>query len=168
MGNGGFGYLTFLLDVYDRNIKGFEVADTLRAEVNVRLLKRTLRTQGSVEGLIHHSDRGSQYGSTEYLQLQRANKIHTSMGLMAQDNAYAERINGIIKNEYLHYWDIRTMEQLKRCTRKAVDHYNTVRKHGAIGKMSPKEFGQKWLTLESHKRALRLPIVRGCITVNKE
>jgi len=152
LANGDFGYITFMLDVYSREVKGYEVANTLRAEGNERLLRKTLRAQGSVRGLIHHSDRGSQYGSRAYLKLQHEGGIHTSMGLIAQDNAYAERINGIIKNEYLSYWDIRSVEQLKRSTRKAVEHYNTQRKHGSIGRLSPVEFHQKWLTLEPHER----------------
>lgn len=152
LGNGGFGYLTFILDVYSREVKGYEVADTLRSAVNERLLSRTIREQGCLEGLIHHSDRGSQYGSNAYLELQRKHGILTSMGVVAQDNAYAERINGIIKNEYLIYWDIRTLKELRICTQKAVRHYNSQRRHSSIGQMSPQEFLQKWLTSEPSQR----------------
>lgn len=96
LGNGNFGYLTFILDVYSREVKGYQVADTLRSAVNERLLSRAIREQVCVEGLIHHSDRGSQYGSNAYLELQRKHNMLTSMGKAAQENAYAERINGII------------------------------------------------------------------------
>ena len=153
MGNGEVAYITFIIDVYDRMVKGCEVADNLRAEVNQRLLKRTIREQGGhVEGLIHHSDRGSQYGSTKYLKLQRDHQMTTSMGFKGQDNAYAERINGIIKNEYLAYWSIGSLAQLKLSVRQAVDHYNTRRRYSALSKKPPATFAKEWLSLDPHER----------------
>jgi len=66
------------------------------------------------------------------------------MALSAQDNAYAERINRTIKEEYLDYWKPNTFEQLKRYVNKAVKHYNNKRPHNNIGKLSPAEFKNKW------------------------
>jgi len=66
------------------------------------------------------------------------------MALSGQDNAYAERINRTIKEEYLDHWNPKTFEQLKRCLEKAVSHYNTKRPHNAIDKLSPIEFENKW------------------------
>ena len=66
------------------------------------------------------------------------------MSLSAQDNAYAERINRTIKEEYLDHWKPENFEQLKRCTNKAVSNYNNKRPHNNIEKMSPTVFEKNW------------------------
>ncbi len=66
------------------------------------------------------------------------------MALSAQDNAYAERINRTIKEEYLDYWNPKNFGQLKRQVNKAVKHYNTKRPHDNIGKLTPECFEKKW------------------------
>lgn len=146
---GRFYYLVFILDVYTREILGYQVSDHLRAEANLKALGMALPKMTFLPGeLIHHSDKGSQYGSTGYRNKLQAHGIHISMGLVATDNAYAERINGIIKNEYLHKWSINDEKDLKRKTKKAVLHYNSKRKHrGHQMKYSPEEFKAIWLYL---------------------
>jgi putative transposase len=97
-----FYYLTLILDVYTRKIVGWQVSDTLRAEANVSALRMALKKEkGCLRYLIHHSDRGSQYASNKYTQLLKQHKIRVSMGNKAWENAHAERLNGIIKQEYL-------------------------------------------------------------------
>lgn len=138
---GTFYYLTFIVDVYTRKIVGYEVSNHLRADANLNALKMALRlTKGDLEGLIHHSDRGSQYVDKRYTGLLKCKGIKVSMGLKAQDNSYAERVNGIIKNEYLKYKNITTFEQLKKETKKAVTHYNNKRIHKSIFDCTPNEF----------------------------
>ena len=66
------------------------------------------------------------------------------MALSAQDNAYAERINRTIKEEYIDYWKPKNYEQLKRCVDKAVYQYNNTRPHDNIGKLSPVNFEENW------------------------
>jgi len=134
-------YLTFIVDVYSRRIVGYQVSDNLRAEANLKALKMAikLRSGVSLEGLIHHSDRGSQYIDNKYTGLLKSKGIKISMGLKAQENAYAERINGVIKNEYLFYKEIDSLAKLRTETRKAVNHYNSKRIHGALSS-SPVDF----------------------------
>jgi transposase InsO family protein len=74
------------------------------------------------------------------------------MCLSAQDNAYAERINRTIKEEYLDYWKPINFQQIKRCTRRAVNHYNNHRPHDNIYKMSPIEFENYWAMLPPKQR----------------
>ncbi len=66
------------------------------------------------------------------------------MGRKAQDNAYAERINGIIKNEYLYPRELRSYHQLRRYTRQAVTDYNTKRHYLALGRCCPADFEKRW------------------------
>ena len=136
---GKFYYLVFIIDVFTRQIVGYAVSDHLRAEANLRALKMAISSHGAPQ--IHHSDRGSQYIDNRYIKLLRDNKVSISMGLQAQDNAYAERINGTIKNDYLKHWNIASFDLLKRKVNKAVHHYNANRIHDSLPeKISPNEF----------------------------
>lgn len=147
-------YLVFILDVYTREIVGYHVGDHLHTEANIKALEMALaKIEISAQGLIHHSDRGSQYGSTRYRNKLKKKGIQISMGLTALENAYAERVNGIIKNEYLSLWDIKDLINLKRKTKQAVAHYNTKRKHrGHQMKYTPSGFKQMWLHLNPQDR----------------
>jgi len=153
--NGEVYYITFIIDVYSRLILSHNVATTLHARSNLLCLKRAIKLRGrnNIIGLIHHSDRGSQYTSIGYLEILRKHECKISMGYHAQDNAYAERLNGIIKNEYLHHRDIRNLGALKRWTKQAVDQYNTERIHDSLpGKTSPKQFENELVNLEYQRR----------------
>lgn len=100
----------------------------------MKALKMALKKipEPHLKTMIHHSDRGSQYGSKRYVKILKDNKIRISMGEIAQDNAFAERINGTIKNEYLKLWGIPDFRTLKQKTRKAVNNYNHDRLHLAF------------------------------------
>lgn len=152
--NGNHFYLVFIIDVYTREIVSHCTSNHLRAEANVKALKKALTKMKFPEWeCIHHSDRGSQYTSKEYLNLLKENKIHVSMGLIAQDNAYAERVNGTIKNEYLERWDIKNARDLTKKVTKAVAHYNQSRKHRAFkNKYSPIEFKNTLVDLTTQER----------------
>lgn len=141
-----FYYVVFIIDVYTKVILGYCVSDSLHAQANLTALKMAIRNAGGkIRGLVHHSDRGSQYVSTDYVSLLTDHGVHISMGLKGQENAYAERINGTIKNEYLIYREITTLAGLKRQTRQAVEHYNTKRPHNSLhGRVSPQQFEKKY------------------------
>jgi transposase InsO family protein len=147
-------YLVFILDVYTRRILGYSVSDHMRTGANIKALRMAMKNcGGSIRGLIHHSDRGSQYIDKDYTAILKNNGAHISMGEKAQDNAYAERINGIIKNEYLAYKDIKSFNGLKVEVKKAVDHYNTKRIHSSLpGKVSPIVFEKSLVGLYRTKR----------------
>ena len=115
-------YAVFIIDVYTKKIVGYQLSDHMRATANIKALQMALRSHPPPT--IHHSDRGSQYTYRGYIDLLKHHKSKISMALSAQDNAYAERINRTIKEEYLDYWKPKTFTQLKRCVRKAVDDYN--------------------------------------------
>lgn len=138
-----FYYAVFLIDIYTKRIVGFQVSDHMLAEANLAALQQAFKLRRGVplNGLIHHSDRGSQYGAHLYTNVLKAQGIAISMGLHAQGNAYAERVNGTIKNEYLAYKSVTTFERLKREVAKAVKHYNEKRLHDSLpGRFTPVTF----------------------------
>lgn len=137
-----FYYLVFLIDVYSRRIVGFAVNKTLEAEGNIKALSRMLRLRKDdcVAGMIHHSDKGSQYVDMEYLKILKDNNIEISMCQQAWENAYSERINRTIKEEYLDRWEINDFGTLSRCVTKAVMHYNHKRGHRNLEKKTPVQF----------------------------
>ena len=143
-------YLTFIIDVYTRRIVGYAVSDSLRAQANLRALTMALELydEQDLAGLVHHSDRGSQYTDSRYLKMLRSRGMVISMGRKAQDNAYAERVNGVIKNEYLAYRTLTEFRQLKKYTKQAVHDYNTRRHHGSLGRICPVDYESQWKTLE--------------------
>jgi len=127
----------------------------MRVQSNIKALKMALRSipKELAHGIIHHSDRGSQYGSQEYLKLLKDNNILVSMGEKALDNAFVERVNGTIKNEYLKMWYIPDFKTLKSRSKKAVNNYNTKRLHMAFkNSFTPLGFKESLLTLDTQER----------------
>lgn len=104
-----FYYLVFLIDVYSRRIVGYAVNKTMEAEGNIKALRMLFKTRAgcSLKEMIHHSDRGSQYIDNEYRKLLTDKDIKISMCTEAWQNAYTERINRTLKEEYLDGWDIK-------------------------------------------------------------
>ena len=153
-----FYYITFIIDVYTKKIVSYQVSDNLRAEANLKALRQALKmNKGVIDGLIHHSDRGSQYTEKRYTGLLAKNGVSISMSKKAQDNAYAERINGIIKNEYLAYKEITGLNELKKEVKKAVKHYNNKRLHRNLPKWNtPIQFEEKLVHLSDQNRPKEL------------
>lgn len=137
-----FYYAVFIIDVFTREIVGYQVSNHLRAAANVNALLTALGDHPAP--YIHHSDRGSQYIYSEYISLLKSNNCKISMGLIAQENAYAERINRTIKDEYLRHWNPENYQQLKRMVDKAVKNYNQKRIHNAINRCTPKQLSMKY------------------------
>lgn len=137
-----FYYAVFIIDVYTKKIVGHQVSNHMRATANINAMQMALIDNEAP--MIHHSDRGGQYIYSEYVKLLKDTKCQISMSLSAQDNAYAERINKTIKEEYLDYWKPKTFEELKKCIDKAVNQYNNKRPHNHLGKLSPVDFEKKW------------------------
>jgi len=148
-------YIVFIIDVYSREVIGYNASYHMRHQSNMIALKMALKQIRPEDrsNMIHHSDRGSQYGSKAYVKMLKDSEIEISMGVKAQDNAYAERINGTIKNEYLKHWHIKDYKDLKAKVKKAVNHYNNVRKHSSLfNGVSPKEFKKIILDLNTQER----------------
>jgi putative transposase len=154
-----FYYLTFIVDVYSRRILGYVASSNLRAEANCSALKSALteRTGYKLKGLIHHSDRGSQYISNEYLKLLSDNNIAVSMCDSVYENTHMERINGIIKIEYLMNKSIKSFNDLKKELDSSVMLYNENRPHWSLDFMSPIRY-EKHLKLVSMEKRKVLTI----------
>ena len=159
---GKFYYLTFLIDVYSRRIVGFAVSKGLEASGNIKALKMLFKTRKGhrLSAMIHHSDRGSQYIDKEYVKLLRDNSISMSMCDQAWQNAYAERINRTIKEEYLYKWKIDSYAQLCKGVTKAVNHYNHKRLHKSLQWRSPLQFEQDVQKLDDTDRP-KMRIYKG-------
>lgn len=150
-----FYYLVFIIDIYTKKIVGYSVNDNMRTACNLKALHQAFRSQKGkdLSGLVHHSDKGSQYVDRRYRKQLEDRGIWISMGMMAQANAYAERLNGIIKNEFLNKWSIKTFVQLKQKVKKAVDHYNNKRIHRHLPrKLTPNQFDAQLLYLDAQNR----------------
>lgn len=141
--NNKFYYLIFIIDVYSKKIVGFQASNHMRATANFKALQqfKQLRGKEQLVNCIHHSDRGSQYMSTKYINELETLGCYISVGFKAQENAYAERINRTIKQEYLIPWNIATFSTLQRKLKIAINHYNEERIHNHLpDKMSPNKF----------------------------
>lgn len=138
----GFVYVTLITDAYSHKIMGHHISTDLETASSIQALQMALRQVGAVpKGLIHHSDRGVQYCSNAYVELLQANGIAISMTEKGDplENAVAERINGIIKQEYLEQWSLRTVAEAAVGLDRAVLLYNSDRPHNSVQNHTPDE-----------------------------
>lgn len=139
---GGHYYISFITDAYSRKIVGYQVAATMEAVESVTALKMAIKTMNpEVTGLIHHSDRGSQYCSSGYVKTLKNKGIKISMTENGDplENAIAERVNGIVKGEYLFDYEIKSLSKAKEVLKSVVKLYNEDRPHSSIGNATPSE-----------------------------
>ena len=130
-------------DVYSRKLLALHLSKSLRAEENVRALRKALKArQGDdLTGCIFHSDRGSQYISQAHKQLLHDEEMDISMCKMPQENAYVERVQGILKYEYL-FEHMLTVANLQKMIQKILHWYNDERPHKGLKMMTPTAFEQ--------------------------
>ena len=135
---GHFGYLSLVTDAYSRKIVGFHLSDSLSADGPLIALEMALKSRSGNAPLIHHSDRGSQYCSAAYIALLKDNNISISMTQSGdpRDNAIAERVNGILKQELLTEI-YPTLYRAHQSVVAAVDIYNRIRPHSSVDMMTP-------------------------------
>lgn len=141
-------YISFITDAYSHKIVGYHVAETLEAIESVKALKMALSVFEGTESpfkLTHHSDRGIQYCSKGYVKLLQDYQIQISMTENGDplENAIAERINGIIKDEYLYDYQASTIKEAQELLKKAVELYNSDRPHMSIGNLAPNHIHQQ-------------------------
>lgn len=138
---GEFCYLFLVTDVYSRKIVGYNLSMDLAARGAVAAIKMALKEVPQTEGLIHHSDRGIQYCCEEYVELLQRNKLKISMGEAGNpyENAIAERINGILKNEFYLNSKFNDLNDALQATKEAIKNYNNLRPHMSIDYMTPEE-----------------------------
>ena len=140
----GLHYLSLVTDAFSRKIMGYELSPGMTANEVVRALKLAIRNRITSIPLIHHSDRGLQYCAASYQAVLQKHEITPSMtdGYDCYQNALAERINGILKQEFLIY-RCKTFEDLKQLVAEAVLAYNTKRPHLALAMQTPESVHQK-------------------------
>lgn len=133
-----FAYLSLVTDAYSRRVMGYHVHGSLQTEEVSMALKMAIKGRKTRAKLIHHSDRGIQYCSSYYQKIHEKNKITCSMtdGYDCYQNALAERVNGIIKNEFL----LQTPKNLDEATqmiKESIHIYNHERPHLALKYKTP-------------------------------
>jgi transposase InsO family protein len=135
----GFLYLSLLTDLWSRKIVGFHAGDTLEAEGAVRALETALSELPKGAFPVHHSDRGCQYCSHRYVEKLRDHGLAASMteDMHCYENARAERLNGILKQEYSLGCSFRSKKQALAAIDGAVSLYNTRRPHLSLGYETP-------------------------------
>jgi len=134
----GHSFLSLVTDAYSRKIVGFHLSERLTAAGPIAALEMAIQACSDTVGMIHHSDRGSQYCCSDYVEILQENKISISMTQSGdpRDNAIAERVNGILKSELLEdvYPDIQTA-RISVAT--AVNAYNYLRPHTSLDMLTP-------------------------------
>lgn len=140
----GHYYLTLVLDVYSRKITGWSLSANMTTEETVApAFKMAVNdlTEEERKGLIFHSDKGSQYGSKEMESLHNNYHSTPSMGGKAWENAHAESLNGVLKNEYIDFRHMNiTLTEARKMIKKVVYLYNNERPHGSLKNRKPQEF----------------------------
>lgn len=137
----GFCYLPLITDLYSRKIVGFDISDSLNFEGSIRALKMAIRGKDNIAGMIHHSDRGIQYCGKLYTEILTKKGIRISMSEKGNpyENAVAERVNGILKEEFLLGQTFKTKQEAMRAVKEAIESYNELRPHMSIGYMTPNQ-----------------------------
>ena len=140
----GFAYLSLITDAYSRKIVGFYLSKDLSAKGPLQALKMALKASPSITGLIHHSDRGVQYCCDMYVRLLQDHKIKISMTENGDplENAIAERVNGILKQELLEEM-FENFTNAQKEVAIACSTYNHLRPHGSIDNLKPAEAHQQ-------------------------
>ena len=171
-----FCYLSLILDAFTEEIVGWNVGPTLDTQYPMEALRMALqRLEGKEDiHLIHHSDRGCQYASNEYIKELKSHNIQISMTECGdpKDNAQAERINNTMKNELLKDKVFRNIDQVVAAVLIAIDFYNKQRPHMSIGMLVPAEAvnlrgdrDMKWKSsrLEAIMKNQNLEIPENCL-----
>jgi putative transposase len=143
----GWLYLAVVVDLFSRRVVGWSMASTLERALVVTALKMAIMTRNPDQGLTHHSDRGSQYASSDYQKLLQQKGIVVSMSRRGNcyDNAPTESWFATLKRELVHRRNYATQAEARQDIFEYIEvWYNRQRKHSAIGYMSPIEYEQQW------------------------
>jgi len=150
--SGNYLYISLITDAYSHKIIGYHLAETLESVETIQALKMALRQlpPSLTQKPIHHSDRGVQYCSESYVKLLQDKNIRISMTENGDplENAIAERMNGILKEEYLRHDKPENKEQANKQLLRAVKLYNEQRPHLSIGLLTPEQVHSQNLKTE--------------------
>lgn len=145
-----FVYLSVILDVYSRKAVGWSISKNIDTNLCLASLQMAIDERHPPEGCIHHSDRGVQYASHQYIETLIANGFEISMSRKGNpyDNAFAESFWKSLKYEEVHLWNYETYEEvLERVPFFIEEVYNKKRLHSSLGYMPPAEFEMKKMSL---------------------
>lgn len=159
-----FCYLSLVLDAYTEEIVGWSVGETLETAYPLAALRMALkRIEGTDVSLIHHSDRGCQYASREYVSLLERNGIRVSMTENGdpKENAQAERINNTVKNELLKDMVFHSVDEVVAALTPAIHFYNNERPHMSIDMMTPAQAASCTGEIDKKWKSYRLLAVKN-------
>lgn len=152
---GRFYYIVLIMDVYSRRILGYNIANNMRAENNVKALKDAFILRGGTNykgKMIHHSDKGSQYASDVYTETLESFGVQVSMCDDVYENSHIERLNDTVKNQYMNRVAIQNERDMKLKLDRAIRNYNTQRPHKSLMGMSPVDYETYLETIPMEKR----------------
>ena len=137
----GFAYLFLVTDRFARRIVDWHVSRDLSHHAALIALQHAIATLGATDGVVHHSDRGSQYCCHEYLHALHAHRMLPSMtdADHCYQNAVAERVNGILKDEFDLDAIFAALAEAQHAVAHAIETYNTVRTHGSLQLQTPQQ-----------------------------
>lgn len=135
----GFCYLALITDMYSRKIVGYDISDSLELKGCLRAFKMAIKQARPKAGLVHHSDRGIQYCSNQYVNELKKRNVGISMTEEnhCYENAIAERVNGILKDEFYLDQCFFNTKYASIATKNAIDIYNNKRLHISLGYKTP-------------------------------
>ena len=141
----GFVYLALVTDLFSRKIVGFDVSDSLTVEGALRACKMAIKPVTTPDTLIHHSDRGVQYCCNAYTQLLHSRGVRLSMTQNGDvyQNAVAERVNGILKIDFLLNHTFYSIHQATANAKQSISIYNNERPHLSLGYQTPQDVYHK-------------------------
>lgn len=139
----GWLYLAVILDLYSRHIVGWAMSDSLERHLVIAALQMAIQRRQPPPGLLHHSDRGSQYASDDYQAVLTQAQMQASMSRAGNcyDNAPMESFFGTLKTELIHHCHYQTKAEAKTAIFEYIEvFYNRIRRHSALGYQSPVNF----------------------------
>ncbi|MDO9443214.1 MAG: IS3 family transposase [Beijerinckiaceae bacterium] len=142
----GWLYVALVLDLYARKLVGWATSETMAQDLTLNALDVALGWRDPAAGLLHHSDRGSQYAARDYRDKLRARGITVSMSRKGNcwDNAPMESVNGTLKVECVNDVHFETRDQACQAVVEYIGYYNTERRHSSLGNIAPAEFERRW------------------------
>jgi putative transposase len=151
----GYEYLSLVTDAYSKKIMGYQLLDNLTTQGPLTALEIALKNRKYTHQLTHHSDRGLQYCSADYIKKLNENKVQISMTENGDpyENAVAERINGILKYEFLIVDGFKNHQEAMTVIKESIEIYNEKRPHMSCQMLTPNHaHKQKEVTLKKWKK----------------
>jgi transposase InsO family protein len=142
----GWLYVALILDLFSRKFVGWAMSESMAQNLTLGALHMALVWRNPPDGLVHHSDRGSQYAAHAYRNVLGARGITVSMSRKGNcwDNAPMESANGTVKVECVHGAEFKTRAEAARALIEYFGYYNTERIHSSLGYLAPSEFERCW------------------------